>query len=464
MSYDRSEVDAFVDSLNSRIDASNVTLNTVNSAVAAHNVSPDAHNTIFVTKATKTTVSELSDTVDSLMLRVQNLENVDTLKGTLDYYLFGVIGETSINVIFDIQPIDENHPVTYEVYGNGTLIEGLTFDASSGTITGTPMSVGTATYTVLAKSGSYGAFITVKQDFEGEVIVPPDNTVTKGYAELSEIVTKLRSGNISDLVIGTKYTITMADDTLDKSRKITYNDLEYVRYPLGDTDTLYAWANANSRIYTDEIAIIANAVIKDVSGNTIGTLATTPSYMKEYNIRITSVDTDEPTAGTYAHNARFEFVNIVGDSAYDYSDTREYQTSDIRSYLTSEDADGFMVRLPADIRGLIVPNNIECVTSSTNTVTLSDKVFLPSAWELCGTTYGNWWFQEGTKSTYYPTSYISEDKRKRYNFIYRTAAWLTRTVVGGLKNQAVRVSSSGSVVSSLDVGLTGGIAPAFVIA
>lgn len=499
MSYDKSEVDALVASLNSRIDTSNVTLSTVNSAVTAHNISPDAHNTIFATKALKTTVSELSGTVDDLVLRIQDLENFNILKGTLSYSLVGTAGETNVSIAFDIQPIDESHPVTYEVYGDGTLIEGLTFNAAAGTITGTPTYGGTATYIILAKSGNYGAFITVNQNFEGDkqpvIAVTPMSPVTAAVGtaisdiRIQYLITKPEDGVEATLTAsGLPDGLTMSSSGVISGTPTTtgtFSSIITIEYPGADIITT-----------TVEFTIVTEDeysfnTIKQLL--TIGDIDTLNTYLgvpisiplndhdgvtRNYRVMMTSVDTDD-TPG-YEHNARFEFLDVVDESIYDGSNRPNYQVSNIRYYLTVGGPDGFMSRLPAWLRKMIVPTNIECAIFDGDvgsrppnaTETLSDKVFLPSVWELCGTLPSSYMVTEGTKSTYYPTSIIRHDTRRRYDRDGEMVRWWTRTTASGGGSSIASVyemdpfdnGGFNTNPMSNDVHDDSYLAPAFVIA
>lgn len=523
--YTKSEIDDMVSSLGNRITNAAGILETVNTAISTHNTASDAHNNILSLKANTSDITTLSASIDSLNNRVQQLETTSGsrggLEGTLNYLLTGTKNETAVNIQFDIQPVDENNPVTYEVYGNeSTLLTGLSFNTSTGVISGTPTVAGTATFTVLAKSSNQGVFIEVNQNFEepyvspvgieeaivtvGEAIPPDtyyelineryvfttdttfqdgktyywinpgtpepeDEPVSQGVTEMNNIISKLRAGNLSGITEGTQYTIKIADETADTSRKITYNSLQYVRKPAEDTNNLFAWANGSSRIYTDEIAMFEGASIKDSSGNTIGTLPSTPTYMKDYKIMVTSIDTDTPTDGSYPHTVRFEFLNTVCDSkVFDADNSNTYTGSDIQLYLTNNTASGFLRRIPADLRSIIVPTTIKCLRNYSSSIIdnlTNQKFFLPSAYELAGS-YSGLWFDEGVRSTYYTSNYSTSDaKRVRYKQSGGSSTyWWTRTPYRGSSNYVIRVDSSGNVYYNYDAIHSRGVAPAFVIA
>ena len=166
-SYTKAEVDAKVSDLLARVASANGKLEVTSSAVAVHNASTDAHHAIISTKADTASVAELRNRLEKLRERLNVMEQKKSsrLTGTLQYNIIAKVGEQIDSIKFDITPISDDETVTYEVYGESSkLIRGLAFNADTGTISGMPEVMGKATFVVLAKSGSYGVFITIKQD------------------------------------------------------------------------------------------------------------------------------------------------------------------------------------------------------------------------------------------------------------------------------------------------------------
>lgn len=387
--YTREEINALVASLNSRINTVSGSCDTVGGNISSHLTDPNAHNAIISPKEDSSRVDGLADRVNALASRVNTLEMHAGLNGTTQYTLTGSVGD-SIYIPLDIVSPDSSNPVQYEAYTDpqSTLTTGLTFDPVRKAVSGVVSMPGTSRFTVLAKSGNKAVFINIDQSFNNL------EASDERYTGLQDVVAKLRSGNVSDLVVGSEYTIKLADIFGNYTSKSFYvNGVKYhFARSYGKVNGMYkAVGSSNSFLdaYFDEIALFAGALAKDINGNVIGTVDSTPEYMKDYKIVLTSIDTDVPSSGNYAHNARFEFYDQIYDR--DTYNLTLYNGSGLQQFLNSDSDYNFLCRIPSFVRNLFIPVNLKSLNIRNNSTqyaavymeTLSNqKCFLPSTAEM----------------------------------------------------------------------------------
>lgn len=351
------------------------------------------------------------------------------------------------------------------VFASTDIVDGLTL-SSTGLISGTPTVSGDVSMNVVVSyPGAESKIIIVNFDI--------NVALTDLFANVTDRVIALEEQSASLQTRQGQHEIDPAAHADLMTDVATVDEVDALRTAV---DELVVMIEEKEQQKPKDVQTQLNEIVTTLRSGDVSTLTDklgvpmsipltdSDGVTRNYRVMMTSIDTDD-TPG-YTHNARFEFLDIVDTRVYTTGVDTRYQTSDIRSYLTSEDADGFMVRLPTWLKNMIVPANIECITSysSDTTETLSDKVFLPSAWELCGTVYTSYWIREGTKSTYYPKSYNMEDKRERYNLSGTAKSWWTRTPRYSGNIDFICVDSDGYVGKYNGHVIRSGVAPAFVIA
>lgn len=441
--YTKQEVDNIVTSMEGRLNTAEGTLRTANTNITTHLTAQNAHNNILADKANVGTVNDLSDEIDALDARLRRYENEHpvALEGTVNYDVSGNINDDSVDVHLDIQPIDPEHPVVYEKYGDDSeLLDGLEFDANAGTVSGTPSISGTCKFTVLAKSGNYGAFVDINQTYV-------HNNPSNGYNELVAIIRKLRTGDLSSIELGTEFTIPVSgytDLSYDSIRFTTGYSQGYseqvIRFVQYDTEkNMYKWSHKKTNggytyYYTKEYSFGGGTRLYSEDLTPLGLVPSgSASYIKNVTIRLVGINIDTPTSGDHFNTARFAFINAIGElpstviqsSAYWRShenDIESYADSKLPVYFNSKSFDGFLKRIPLDLRNLFVPVTIECsyYNSGNNIASkpLSNQlIFLPSREE------------------------VESSDRIRYSFGGSTAvAWYLRNFEG-----YYRVDSTGSI-------------------